>query len=233
MSSTTPDGAPGLPSPNHKLKDRQKHILRFIRDFAESNDYAPSMREIGQAVGLTSTSAVSHQLRVLQDKGYIRRVPGHPRTVEVVLPGEPAAHVEAAALADVLDLSSYDTGNVPVDVIGRIAAGLPNPAEQIPDDTLTLPKQLVGEGPLFMLKVAGDSMIGAAIADGDLVVVREQPDAKNGDIVAARIDGEATVKTFQQADGHVWLMPHNPAYAPILGDEATIMGRIVTVIRRV
>jgi repressor LexA len=153
--------------------------------------------------------------------------------VEVVLPGQPAARLEAEDLADVLALSSQDAAYVPVDVIGQIAAGNPSPAEQVIDDTLTLPRQLVGEGTLFMLKVTGDSMIGAAIADGDLVVVREQPDAKNGDIIAAQIDGEATVKTFQRSDGHVWLMPHNPAYAPILGDEATIMGRVVTVIRRI
>jgi repressor LexA len=191
------------------------------------------MREIGEAVGLTSTSAVSYQLSCLQDKGYLRRVPGRPRTVEVVLPGQPAARLEAEDLADVLALSSEDAAYVPVDVIGQIAAGNLSPAEQVIDDTLTLPRQLVGEGTLFMLKVTGDSMIGAAIADGDLVVVREQPDAKNGDIIAARIDGEATVKTFQRTGGHVWLMPHNPAYAPILGDEATIMGRVVTVIRRI
>jgi repressor LexA len=191
------------------------------------------MREIGEAVGLTSTSAVSYQLSCLQDKGYLRRVPGRPRTVEVVLPGQPAARLEAEDLADVLALSSQDSSYVPVDVIGQIAAGNLSPAEQVIDDTLTLPRQLVGEGTLFMLKVTGDSMIGAAIADGDLVVVREQPDAKNGDIIAARIDGEATVKTFQRTGGHVWLMPHNPAYAPILGDEATIMGRVVTVIRRI
>jgi repressor LexA len=218
---------------DHKLTRRQEQILQFIPEFGECNGYAPSMREIGQAVGLASTSAVAHQLSTLQSKGYLRRVPGRPRTVEVVLPEGPAVHVEAEEVAVALDLSSQDAAYVPVDVMGDIAAGNLHQAEQVPEDTLTLPKQLVGEGTLFMLKVIGDSMIGAAIADGDLVVVREQPDAKNGDIVAARIDGEATVKTFQRTDGHVWLMPHNPAYAPILGDEAAIMGRVVTVIRRV
>ena len=216
-----------------RLTPRQGQILGFIREFGECNGYAPSLREIGGAVGLTSTSAVSYQLSVLQHKGCLRRMPGGPRTVEVVLPGRPAARLEAEDLADALDLSSRDAAYVPVDVMGQIPAGKLKSAEQVLDDTLTLPKQLVGEGTLFMLKVTGDSMIGAAIADGDLVVVREQPDAKNGDIVAARIDGDATVKIFQRSDGHVWLMPHNPAYAPILGDDATIMGRIVTVIRRV
>ena len=230
MSSTAKERPPDQPLPHAGLTGRQEEILRFIQGFG---GYPPSMREIGEAVGLTSTSAVSYQLSCLQDKGYLRRVPGRPRTVEVVLPGQPAARLEAEDLADVLALSSEDAAYVPVDVIGQIAAGLPHPAEQVVDDTFTLPKQLVGEGALFMLKVTGDSMIGAAIADGDLVVVREQPDAKNGDIIAARIDGEATVKTFQRTGGHVWLMPHNPAYAPILGDEATIMGRVVTVIRRI
>ena len=230
MNSTAQERPPDQPLPQAGLTRRQEEILRFIQGFG---GYPPSMREIGDAVGLTSTSAVSYQLSCLQDKGYLRRVPGRPRTVEVVLPGQPAARLEAEDLADVLALSSQDAAYVPVDVIGQIAAGNLSPAEQVIDDTLTLPRQLVGEGTLFMLKVTGDSMIGAAIADGDLVVVREQPDAKNGDIIAARIDGEATVKTFQRSDGHVWLMPHNPAYAPILGDQATIMGRVVTVIRRI
>jgi len=230
MSSTAEDAPPDQLIRHAGLTRRQEEILQFIRDFGR---YAPSMREIGEAVGLTSTSAVSYQLSSLQDKGYLRRVPGRPRTVEVVLPGQPAARLEAEDLADALDLSSGDAAYVPVDVIGQIAAGSLHSADQVNDDTLTLPRQLVGEGTLFMLKVTGDSMIGAAIADGDLVVVREQPDAKNGDIIAARIGEEATVKTFQRADGHVWLMPHNPAYPPILGDDATIMGRVVTVIRRV
>jgi repressor LexA len=233
MSKTADHRPPGQATSHATLTLRQQQILGFIREFGEGNGYAPTLREIGGAVGLISTSAVSYQLSVLQNKGCLRRVPGGPRTVEVVLPGRPVTCLEAKDLADALDLSSPDAAYVSVDVMGQIAAGTLHSAEQVLDDTLTLPKQLVGEGTLFVLKVTGDSMIGAAIADGDLVVVREQPDAKNGDIVAARIDGDATVKIFQRTDGHVWLMPHNPAYAPILGDEATIMGRVVTVIRRV
>ncbi len=118
-------------------------------------------------------------------------------------------------------------------VVGRIAAGGPILAEQAIEDVFPLPRQLVGEGTLFLLQVAGDSMVDAAICDGDWVVVRQQPVAESGDIVAAMIDGEATVKTFKKRGGHVWLMPHNPAYEPIPGDEATILGRVVTVIRRV
>jgi repressor LexA len=233
MSRTADRKQPGQTSLYARLTPRQEQILEFIRDYGERNGYAPSMREIGGAVGLTSTSAVSYQLSILQNNGHLRRIPGRPRAVEVLLPGAPTARLEGAGLAEALDLSSLDDALVPVDVIGEIAAGHFNSAEQVLDDTLTLPKQLVGEGTLFILKVTGDSMIGAAIAHGDLVVVREQSDVKNGDIVAARVDGDATVKTFHRTDGHVWLMPHNPAYAPILGDEATIMGRIVTVIRRV
>jgi repressor LexA len=233
MTRTADHGVPGQATIHVRLTPRQEQILAFIRDFGECNGYAPSMREIGGAVDLTSTSAVSYQLSVLENKGYLRRIPGHPRTVEVVLPGQYAALLEADDVAAALDFSSQNAAYVPVDVMGEIAAGNLHSAEQVFDETLTLPKQFVGEGTLFMLKVTGDSMIGAAITDGDLVVVREQSEVKNGDIVAARIEGEATVKTFQRTDGHVWLMPHNPAYAPILGDEAAIMGRVVTVIRRV
>jgi repressor LexA len=119
-----------------------------------------------------------------------------------------------------------------VPVVGRIAAGGPILAEQAIEDIFPLPRELVGEGSLFLLKVAGDSMVDAAITDGDWVVVRQQPTAENGDVVAAMIEGEATVKTLKRRDGHAWLMPHNPAYEPILGDDATILGKVVAVLRR-
>ena len=130
-----------------------------------------------------------------------------------------------------IDIPSQEAAYVPL--VGRIAAGGPILAEQAIEDVFPLPRQLVGEGTLFLLKVAGDSMMNAAITDGDWVVVRQQEDAENGEIVAAMLDGEATVKTFKRSDGHVWLIPHNPAYTPILGDEATILGRVVAVLRRV
>jgi repressor LexA len=117
-------------------------------------------------------------------------------------------------------------------VVGRIAAGGPVLAEQAIEDVFPLPKEIVGEGSLFLLRVAGDSMVEAAITDRDWVVIRQQPTAENGDIVAAMIDGEATVKTFKRRDGHVWLLPHNPAYEPIPGDDATVLGRVVAVLRR-
>jgi repressor LexA len=232
---------PDKPDPNHVLTWRQRKVLQVIRESVQQRGYPPSMREIGEAVGLTSTSSVSYQLSTLQKKGYLHRDVGRPRTVEVRLPGHPAVRPEPnresardddeAGEIPGFDIPSQEAAYVPL--IGRIAAGGPILAEQSVEDVFPLPRQLVGEGTLFLLKVAGDSMINAAIADGDWVVVREQPVAENGEIVAAMLDGEATVKTFKQSDGHVWLIPHNPAYTPILGDEATILGRVVTVLRRV
>jgi repressor LexA len=176
---------------------------------------------------------VAHQLATLERKGYLRRDPNRPRAVDVRT-GAPAKKAKAArrALA-VTDAAPRGDAPVFVPVVGRIAAGGPIQAEQVIEDLFPLPKALVGDGTLFLLKVVGDSMIDAAIADGDWVVVRQQPTADNGDIVAAMIDGEATVKTLQRRDGHVWLMPHNPAYSPIDGDEATVLGKVVTVLRRV
>jgi repressor LexA len=223
---------PDQPDPSHVLTWRQRKVLQVIRDSVQRRGYPPSMREIGEAVGLTSTSSVSYQLSTLQSKGYLRRDAGRPRTVEVRLPGHPAVRPEAeAAAAPAMDITSQEAAFVPV--VGRIAAGGPILAEEVIEDVFPLPKQLVGDGTLFLLKVVGDSMINAAIADGDWVVVRQQPVAENGDIVAAMIEGEATVKTFKRAGDHVWLMPHNPDYAPIPGDEATVLGRVVTVLRRV
>ena len=230
---------PDKPDPDHVLTWRQRKVLQVIRDSVQKRGYPPSMREIGEAVGLTSTSSVSYQLSTLQRKGYLHRDVGRPRTVEVRLPGHPAvrpeqspaAAAEAEVLTDGMDIASQEATYVPL--VGRIAAGTPITADQQVEDIFPLPRQLVGEGSLFMLKVAGDSMINAAIADGDWVVIRQQEDAENGEIVAAMIDGEATVKTLKQSDGHVWLMPHNPAFTPILGDEATVLGKVVAVLRRV
>jgi repressor LexA len=230
---------PDRPDPDHVLTWRQRKVLQVIRDSVQKRGYPPSMREIGEAVGLTSTSSVSYQLSTLQKKGYLHRDVGRPRTVEVRLPGhspirpegKPEAEADPELGATSFDIPSQEAIYVPL--VGRIAAGGPILAEQSVEDVFPLPRQLVGEGTLFLLKVAGDSMINAAIADGDWVVVRQQPDALNGDIVAAMIDGEATVKTFKKSDGHVWLMPHNPSYAPILGDESSILGKVVAVLRRV
>ncbi len=212
------------------LTPRQRKILEVIRESVQRRGYPPSMREIGEAVQLTSTSSVSHQLTRLQRMGYLRRDPHRPRALEVRLPGEPALWVDSAGGDGDPMVNRPTAAYVPL--VGRIAAGGPILAEESVEDVFALPKQLVGEGTLFLLQVTGDSMIDAAIADGDWVVVRQQPVADNGDIVAAMIDGEATVKTFKRKDGHVWLVPHNPAYEPIPGDEATVLGRVVAVLRR-
>jgi repressor LexA len=224
---------PDKPDPDHVLTWRQRKVLQVIRESVQRRGYPPSMREIGEAVGLTSTSSVSYQLSTLQTKGYLRRDAGRPRTVEVRLPGHPAVRPEPEVDEGVpqLDIASQEAAYVPL--IGRIAAGGPILADEQIEDIFPLPRQLVGEGTLFLLKVVGDSMINAAIADGDWVVVRQQPVAENGDIVAAMLDGEATVKTFKRSSDHVWLMPHNPVYAPIPGDEAEILGKVVAVLRRV
>jgi repressor LexA len=213
-----PDG----PADASGLTSRQRLVLEVIRESVERRGYPPSMREIGEAVGLTSTSSVAHQLSTLQRKGYLRRDANRPRAVEVTLPGDDPT-------------GEGDAGATPASVpfVGRIAAGGPILAEQVVEDVFPLPRQLVGDGQLFLLQVKGDSMIDAAIADGDWVVVRQQPNADNGDIVAAMLDGEATVKTFSRKDGHVWLLPHNTSYTPIPGDEATVLGRVTAVLRRV
>ena len=216
------------------LTQRQRRVLEVIRDSIERRGYPPSVREIGEAVGLSSASSVAHQLTVLQRKGWLRRDPNRPRALDVRLPGEGAQRL-APSPATVAGLPEDAAVGAPayVPLVGRIAAGGPVLAEQAVEDVFPLPRELVGEGTLFMLKVAGDSMVEAAICDGDWVVVRQQPTAENGEIVAAMIDGEATVKTFKRRDGHVWLLPHNPAFEPIPGDDATILGRVVSVLRRV
>lgn len=202
------------------LTMRQHKILQVIRDSVERRGYPPSVREIGQAAGLKSPSSVAHQLKVLEKRGLLRRDPNRPRAVDI------------RPLDEIQEESPDHPTPTYVPVVGRIAAGGPILAEQAVEDVFPLPKDLVGEGTLFLLRVVGDSMVDAAITDGDWVVVRQQPVADNGDIVAAMIDGEATVKTFKRRDGHLWLLPHNDAYQPIPGDDAVILGRVVAVLRK-
>jgi repressor LexA len=222
------------------LTARQKKILETIQRSVNDNGYPPSMREIGDIVGLASLSSVTHQLSQLEKLGYLRRDPKRPRAMEVLMPltldggtsktggsAKPAVHAAGGTVTQLP--TAMDTAMVPL--VGRIAAGGPILADQMVEDVMPLPRQLVGQGELFMLRVAGDSMVDAAICDGDWVVVRRQADAVNGDIVAALLDDEATVKTFRQRDGHTWLLPQNTQYEPILGDHATIMGKVVSVLR--
>jgi repressor LexA len=234
MKRAEPHGVTGA-----ELTRRQRTIIQVIEDSVQRCGYAPTLREIGEAVGLASTSSVSHQLLTLEKKGYLSRGAGRPRTAVVRTLTAPAAQAPAVEPGDRAPSGAGGQRVAHVPLVGHIAAGGPIIAEQSIEEVFPLPRQLVGEGELMMLRVVGDSMNNAAIADGDWVVVRRESDVVNGDIVAAMIendtsaDGEATVKTFKKSDGHVWLIPHNPAYTPILGDEAKILGKVVAVLRRV
>jgi repressor LexA len=205
------------------LSDKQRQILACINEAITRTGYPPSLREIGDSVGLSSISSVSHQLTQLELRGFIRRDPNLNRAIEIL--------VELDSNPDAVRVREDDIVHVPL--VGRIAAGIPITAEQNVDDMFALPRQMVGQGNVFMLKVQGDSMIDAAICDGDYVVVREQKTAENGDIVAAMLDHEATVKVFKQRDGNTWLLPRNSAYEPIDGSFAEVMGKVVAVIRSV
>ncbi|MBK5216878.1 MAG: transcriptional repressor LexA [Propionibacteriales bacterium] len=231
--SELPDG----PADASGLTPRQRKVLEFLRAEIETRGYPPSMREIGVAVGLTSSSSVAHQLKALQKMGFVRRDPNRPRALEVFLPDGGTAH-RAVSSADDSSVDETDYRNEHpeaqyVPLVGRIAAGSPILAEERVEEVFPLPKSLVGDGTLFLLEVRGDSMIDAAICNGDYVVIRQQPNAENGEIVAAMLDGEATVKTFQRKDGKVWLLPHNEDYSPIDGTHATILGKVTAVLRRV
>jgi len=212
----------------NSLSAMQERILQAILRSKAERGYVPSMREIGEEVGLASPASVSHQLNQLELAGYITRDPNRPRTIDVLieLPGWEGT-IESAENATPIG----DAAMVPM--VGRIAAGVPITADQNVEEIFPLPRQLVGKGDLFLLKVVGESMIDAAICDGDWVVVRSQQTAENGDIVAAMLEEEATVKTFKQQDGHTWLLPRNSSFAPILGDHAVILGKVVAVLRSV
>jgi repressor LexA len=226
VSSETGGPAPARGGTRRRksLSDKQLAILDVIQKSVSSRGYPPSMREIGDAVGLASLSSVTHQLNQLELSGYLRRDPNRPRALEVLIempPQDSDATVSTVAVGDA----------AMVPLVGRIAAGIPITAEQQIDEIFPLPRQLVGKGELFMLKVVGESMIDAAIMDGDWVVVRQQKTAENGEVVAAMLDDEATVKIFRRRDGHTWLLPQNSAFEPILGDYAEILGKVVAVLR--
>jgi repressor LexA len=212
---------PEKPDPDRLLTWRQRKILRVIRDSVQRRGYPPSMREIGDAVGLASISSVSYQLAALERKGYLRRNGRRPRTAEVRLPSRPAVPQQRKRAP------AY------VPMVGRITPDVPVLSDEQIDDVFPLPRRLVGEGTLFLLEMAGNSMISAAIADGDWLVVRQQEDAADGDIVAAMIGAETTVRRFKRSEGHAWLVPHNSAYVALLADDATILGTVVAVLRRV
>ena len=213
--SELPDG----PADDNGLTTRQQLILDVIKKAIETNGYPPSMREIGQAAGLASPASVKYQIEALVDKGFIRKDASKGRAFEITDPNDGDS------------IKPEKTVNIPL--VGRIAAGGPILAEQHIEEVFPLPESLVGQGELFLLKVVGDSMIDVAICDGDYVVIRSQKNAEKGEIVAAMIDGEATVKTFSKKDGHYWLLPANDNYAPIPADNAEILGKVTAVLRRV
>ncbi|MEV4112550.1 transcriptional repressor LexA [Nonomuraea sp. NPDC049695] len=202
------------------LPPRQQRILAVIRDWVVRYGYPPSTREIGHAAGLRSSSSVSKHLKSLEDKGFLRRSTTMTRPIDV-RPFLPASEPKPA------------DGLVTVPVVGDIAAGTPIPADEYLDEALTLPRDLTGRGTVFGLRVRGDSMIDAAICDGDIVVVRQQSEAHSGQIVAAMIDGEATVKVYRRRNGHIYLEPRNRDYDIIDGDAATVLGIVVSVLRTV
>ena len=199
------------------LSARQVKILSAIQEGIQNNGYPPSIREIVEAAGLSSSASVQYQLKALEEAGFIRRDASLGRAIEVV-------ESDSNVIAD-------RSRQVPL--VGRIAAGGPILAEQHIEETFPLPESIVGSGDLFMLKVVGDSMIDAAICDGDYVVIRSQKTCEKGEIVAAMIDGEATVKTFSRKDGHIWLLPANSDYQPINGDNCEILGKVTAVLRSV
>lgn len=203
-----------------RLSERQRQVLTVIQKWALKYGYSPSTREIADALGFASASTAGRHLRALEELGFLRRGRSTTRPVDVRMFLQPA------------DQPRADPQTVGVPLLGDIAAGTPIPAQQDCDETLTLPRDLVGRGTLFGLRVRGDSMIGAAICDGDIVVVKQQPEACNGDIVAAMIDDEATVKVYRRTRGHVVLEPRNPAYENIDGDRAVVLGKVVSVLRR-
>lgn len=225
------------------LTERQRNIVNAIQHNLKTHGYPPSFREIGEAVGLRSPSSVKHQLRALETKGILRINANKGRAIEIIedaatdTTSSDTSHSNTENISKAANISIYESDALinsrDVPLVGRIAAGVPITAEQHVEDVMRLPERLTGSGNLFMLEVHGDSMIDAAICDGDYVVVREQHEAVNGDIVAALLDNEATVKTFRNDHGHVWLIPHNPAYSPIDGSHATIMGKVVTVLRKI
>jgi repressor LexA len=237
--------------PLDELTRRQHDILHAIRRLTQESGHAPSIREVAEAVGLSSPGSLDYQYGVLMTKGHLRRVRGQPRTVEVRLPGEADFPVRASVPDQLPGDGTPEAGQGPgradeaaqlnvvmVPIAGRIAAGGPIRAEQEIEGYLPLPKEVVGRADkLFMLRVSGDSMIGVGIFPGDLVVIQplyEPP--KNGDIVAATIDHaevEGTVKTYLKEGRHVWLMPQNPAYTPIPGGKAKFAGKVVAVLRQV
>jgi repressor LexA len=220
-SSVRPEGAVRKGSvAMRELSARQEQILDLIRETVASRGYPPSVREIGEQLGLSSPSTVHSHLSALVKAGYLRRDPSKPRAIEVVDTTPATGGIERGPVRD-------------VPLVGRIAAGTPILAEECIDEVMPLPESMIGSGPVFMLEVHGDSMVDAGIMDGDYVIIRSQKNADNGEIVACLVDGEeATVKRFEKKDGQVLLHSENPAYGPMVFDSGVeVLGKVVAVFR--
>ena len=222
-----------------ELTPRQKQILDYIRESVKERGYPPSVREIGDAIGLKSSSSVHSHLTALEKKGYLSRSSSSARALTIneamLEPEDPAEKEQPAGEEAERDpaIEEVYRNVVPIPLVGRVAAGTPILAEQNIEDTIGLPKQIVGDSNSFLLTVSGESMIDAGILDGDVVVVTEQNTAENGDIVVALIDDEATVKTFFREDGRIRLQPQNPSMDPIYADDIKILGKVTALFRTI
>ena len=211
-----------------KLSKRQESIYAYICTYTNERGYPPSVREIGTAVGLASPSTVHMHLKVLEERGYIRRDSNKPRTIEVVAETEKRGMKPLASV-----IQNPSSGLITFPVIGRVAAGTPVLAEENVEDSITLPTSIIGDNNSFALRVRGQSMINAGIFDGDYVVVREQKDANDGEIVVALIDESATVKTFYREEDQIRLQPENDAMSPIYVRDPVIIGKVTALIRSI
>ncbi len=217
-----------------QLTDRQRQVLDFIRASIRDNGFPPSVREIGDALGLKSSSSVQSHLNALEKKGYIERASSSARalTVNDQLVAE-LPDIDPEDLPDIEPMDEVFRNVVPLPLLGRVAAGVPILAEQNIEETIGLPTQIVGDANSFLLTISGESMIEAGIFDGDIVVVREQSTASDGDIVVAMIDDEATVKTFFREPDCIRLQPQNPTMEPIYSTDVTILGKVTALFRTI
>jgi len=203
-----------------ELTKRQQEVLAGIRLIFQETGYPPTVRELGERLGLRSSCTVQRHLEALERKGFIRRNPTKARTIEITRGPKPVSK------------SAADGGLISLPIVGTVTAGQPILAVENIDDSIALPKSLVPDGECFALRVIGDSMINAGLFDGDMAIIKKQDHANNGEIVVALLEDEATIKRFFREDTHVRLQPENPALAPIIADSVTILGKVIVGIHK-
>ena len=217
------------------LKEREQRILDYMKEEIRTKGYPPTVREIGAALGIKSTSTTHKDIESLVRQGYLVKDPSKPRALMVVDPDETSGHVNAASAKAESNVSAFPESEITeVPIVGRVAAGTPILAEENIEGSFPVPARFAGNGTSFMLRVRGESMIEAGIMDGDLILVQKTAEANNGEIVVAMIDGfesEATGKTFYKEDGHIRLQPENSSMSPIIVKDATILGKVKGVFR--